>query len=440
MKKICKIFLAFGVSITLSVVAHAQVPGQIPSGYMWGNSTPSRTTAKPTSPTALIDRAVCGTRGAVLTRQSAGWLCLTPGTSGLPLISNGAGADVGYAILSLTAGGTNANLTASNGGIFYSTASAGAILSGTATAGQHLQSGSSAAPSWTTNTFPSTAAAGTILNAQSANTVIATATPILGTAGTTGTLRFVGSSSGTVTVTPQATAGSPTITWPNTTGTVATNVSGPILLNAVTGNISCTTCATTTNGGALSATTPVSLSAGGQISIVGAAGQVLAGSPAAFTANPTLGASGTAGSVTMGNATSGTLQLQPATGALGSSVVSVPAGTHTLTSNDLTGQVLTGGAVVTQRNITPGNFTVDCGQRPIQSVTNIGAYTITAPASDSYCMIFVNNSATASATTFSGFSVGTNTGDPLTTTNGNKFIISIIRISGTSTYQIKALQ
>ncbi len=59
--------------------------------------------------------------------------------------------------LPLANGGTNANLTASNGGIFYSTSTAGAILSGTATAGQILRSGSSAAPSWSTATYPATA-------------------------------------------------------------------------------------------------------------------------------------------------------------------------------------------------------------------------------------------------------------------------------------------
>lgn len=56
--------------------------------------------------------------------------------------------------ISLADGGTNASLTASNGGIFYSTATAGAILAGTATAGQILRSGSNAAPSWSTGTYP----------------------------------------------------------------------------------------------------------------------------------------------------------------------------------------------------------------------------------------------------------------------------------------------
>lgn len=50
--------------------------------------------------------------------------------------------------LSLASGGTAADLTASNGGIVYSTASALAILAGTSTAGECLLSGSNTTPSW----------------------------------------------------------------------------------------------------------------------------------------------------------------------------------------------------------------------------------------------------------------------------------------------------
>lgn len=78
--------------------------------------------------------------------------------------------------LSLTLGGTNASLTASNGGIVYSTATAMAILAGTATANKHLQSGSSTAPTWTTSTYADTYAASTILYSNSANTVTGLAT------------------------------------------------------------------------------------------------------------------------------------------------------------------------------------------------------------------------------------------------------------------------
>jgi hypothetical protein len=76
----------------------------------------------------------------------------------------------------LSLGGTGANLTASNGGIFYSTGSAGAIIAGTATAGQLLLSGSSATPSWSTSTYPATNAINTLLYASSANTMAALST------------------------------------------------------------------------------------------------------------------------------------------------------------------------------------------------------------------------------------------------------------------------
>lgn len=62
----------------------------------------------------------------------------------------------------------------------------------------------------------------------------------------------------------------------------------------------CTTCATTTNGGALSGTAPMAISAAGAISITGAAGQMLAGAGPAFTATPSLGTD---------NSVAGTLQL-----------------------------------------------------------------------------------------------------------------------------------
>lgn len=62
--------------------------------------------------------------------------------------------------LSLTRGGLAASLTASNGGIFYSTATAGAVLSGTATARLPLLSGASTAPVWGAFTLPASVTSG----------------------------------------------------------------------------------------------------------------------------------------------------------------------------------------------------------------------------------------------------------------------------------------
>lgn len=62
----------------------------------------------------------------------------------------------------------------------------------------------------------------------------------------------------------------------------------------------------------------------GGTTVTGSANATLAGGAL------TLGVSGTAGSVKMGNATSGTLTVQPATGALGAAVISIPAATDTV--------------------------------------------------------------------------------------------------------------
>jgi len=78
--------------------------------------------------------------------------------------------------LSLARGGTNANLTASNGGIVYSTASALAILAGTATANQVLLSGSSTTPAWSTATYPATTTINQLLYSSSNNVIAGLAT------------------------------------------------------------------------------------------------------------------------------------------------------------------------------------------------------------------------------------------------------------------------
>lgn len=82
-----------------------------------------------------------------------------------------------------------------------------------ATNGALLSSTTAGIASWTTNTFPSTAAAGTVLAAATANTITATATPTLGIAGTTaGTLTLSGLTSGTAVLQTAAIAGSG-FTW-----------------------------------------------------------------------------------------------------------------------------------------------------------------------------------------------------------------------------------
>ena len=88
-----------------------------------------------------------------------------------------------------------------------------------------------------------------------------------------------------------------------------------------------------------------------------------------------------------------------------------------------------------------GTFTPVPANGNYQYITNDGAFTWAAPAADCAITILLTNGASAGSITFSGYTVASgNTGDALTTTNTNKFLIMINRINGVSTYIIKALQ
>jgi hypothetical protein len=75
----------------------------------------------------------------------------------------------------------------------------------------------------------------------------------------------------------------------------------------------------------------------------------------------------------------------------------------------------------------------------LQSLTNGGAFTLAAPSLDGACAVRVVNNGSAGAITFSGFNVS-QTGQPLDTVNGHAFVIMILRISGSSIYNITAQQ
>ena len=128
----------------------------------------------------------------------------------------------------------------------------------------------------------------------------------------------------------------------------------------------------------------------------------------------------------------------PASGQFFAPTQRVAPGTNS--SNTKPNQLLRGGANVVAFPLPTGSFTVNCGLGPLQYITNGGAYTITAPVQDGSCIILVTNNGSAGSTTFTGFTVGTNTGASLTTTNTSKFSISIWRINGVSGYTIFAHQ
>ena len=101
------------------------------------------------------------------------------------------------------------------------------------------------------------------------------------------------------------------------------------------------------------------------------------------------------------------------------------------------------GYAITPNNIgtvASGTTTLDPTLGNYQYMTNNGASTIAAPTSDCAMDVLVTNGASAGALTMSGFTVGSNTGSTYVTTNTYKFILSIRRINGVSTYSWYALQ
>jgi hypothetical protein len=130
-----------------------------------------------------------GTCGSVVNADlTAGTFSNITGVGTLTAGATGAGFTVALGTstitgqLGLSNGGTNANLTASNGGIVWSNATQLQVLAGTATADQMLMSGTSTAPLWSTSTWPTdVSGAGQILNSTGAHTWSATATAAIGT-------------------------------------------------------------------------------------------------------------------------------------------------------------------------------------------------------------------------------------------------------------------
>lgn len=133
--------------------------------------------------------------GAGTTTSVIGWTiptvdrALISNANGLPIASATTATELGYvsgvtsaiqaqingkeptiSTLSLAKGGTNANNTAINGGVAYSTASA-INITAAGTIGQIFQSNGAGSPTWTTATYPATTTINKILYSSSNNVV-----------------------------------------------------------------------------------------------------------------------------------------------------------------------------------------------------------------------------------------------------------------------------
>lgn len=245
------------------------------------------------------------------------------GTTGQALFkASDAPLDAEWGALPLVGGGTGTSLTASSGGIVYSTDSQLEILAGTPTPNRIVLSGASSAPVWSTATYPATIPAGSILVAEIADTIMGTPTPVLGVSGSVGgSIAFAGAASGSVLIVPQAAAGTVTLTLPDVSGTIAASAAAPITLDAITGQIAIT-------GSALTATNDANVT------------MSFTGTPTTALVHPTDLVLGWAGQLAVGRGGTGLASGTPG-GILGFTSAATIASSVSLTANAI---ILGGGA------------------------------------------------------------------------------------------------
>lgn len=189
-------------------------------------------------------------------------------------------------LVPLANGGTGASLVASNGGIFYSNASTGAILSGTATANQVLLSGSNAAPTWSTATYPTSTTISQLLYSSSNNVITGLATanravlttstggaPVLTALATDGQL-IIGSTAGAPAAATLTAGGGISIATGSNSITISTTGGGLTWTDVVsaTQTLAVSNGYITDRSAGVTYTLPASGTAGDVIRIVGKAG------------------------------------------------------------------------------------------------------------------------------------------------------------------------
>ena len=160
-------------------------------GVLFGNGTSAiGATAAGTTGQVLVGNT--GAAPSFSTLSSIAVTSFSAGTTGLTPATATTGAITLAGTLNLASGGTNASLTATNGGVVYSTASAMAI-SAAGTTNQLLQSNGAAAPTWTSAPTISGAnfTATTIPNSALVNSSITIGTTSISLGGTSTTLAGV---------------------------------------------------------------------------------------------------------------------------------------------------------------------------------------------------------------------------------------------------------
>lgn len=326
MMKFRSLLAGLALAILAQTAAFAQCGTTAPGNRVCGNATGGQGLATWITVPATALTPIAG--GTVLGNPTAGSavpVATTAPVLGIPGTSTGqlglAGATSGTAILAAQpAAGSAIVLLPTIAGTLVSNASAPLAINPT------------------TGLISITGLAGGIL---AGSPPAFTTSPALGVAGSvTGSLSFSGVTSGTVSVFAQAAAGTGSLTLPNIsgTGTFAVNASAPIVLNAVTGNLTCPTCVTSSGGGAITGVSPIAVSAAGAVSIPSLTGTgstvVLQTSPSLIT--PALGVA-TATSLAINGATIGTNALAATGTSLLGGAVTIAMGADNVNFASVTG-------------------------------------------------------------------------------------------------------
>ena len=301
---------------------------------------------------SMLDTAFSSAQGTIIYRGASTWSALAPGTSGLFLQTQGSSSNPTWAVAT---GGTGCTTGGSAGNMLTANGSAGCT---------------------------------TVANSSLSNGALS-----LGVAGTAaGSVALAGSTSGTVTLQTAAAAGSWSLTMPTTSGTT-----GYVLALSSPGVATWT------------ANTPTAPGSNGQVAYNGS-GTLAANSGFSYdgTSKVTLGVAGTSvGALALTNATSGSITLQPPTGALGSVTVTVPDATDTLVNLTST-QTLSGKTYSTPAFTNGMTF---------QTRRFTGSGTVSAIAATDYIIVIAKG--TPAATTVSMPACNANAGLVLIIKDGN---------------------
>lgn len=394
-------------SLTTAIGANKVTNGmlhQMTTGTVLSNVTGGTTNPSDNSISSVLD-FIGGTQGDILYRGASSWSVLAPGTSGQFLKTQGAAANPTWDNPAGSGTVTSVSVVSANGfaGTVATATSTPAITLTTSITGILKGNGTAITAAGTTgsnNVVLDTSP--TIITPTIAKLANLTSNGLVTTSGGDGTLSVTVPGSGVLTwiATPSSANLAAAITDETGSGALVFGTS-PTLTTPTLG------VATATSINKVTITAPAT-----SATLTIADGKTL-------TASNTLTLAGT----------DSTTMTFPST----SSTVLTTGNTATITK----------GYTVTANNIgtvSSGTTTLDLTAGQLQYMTNNGASTIAAPSADGTVTVLITNGASAGALAFSGFTVGSSTGDAFTTTNGSKFLLTVVRINGTSTYTNKALQ